>query len=141
MKIILILILLQGIILNEFEDTMEKLELLEKYISQYIKEKKSDRSLTELVTTYIREGEYGNIFWNVLLLTSSPNDLDEFLQQKEKDENKKVREIRNYRTILLPTKEKFDFAHLFATMNGIYIAEQKKEAIKILLDGEEIQLL
>ena len=84
MKIVLVLILLQAITLNEFDDTMEKLELLENYISQYIKEKKSGRTLTELVTTYIREGRYGNLYWNILLWTSSPDDLDEYLQKKRK---------------------------------------------------------
>ena len=143
MKIVLVLILLQAITLNEFDDTMEKLELLENYISQYIKEKKSGRTLTELVTTYIREGRYGNLYWNILLWTSSPDDLDEYLQKKEKEHNKKVREIRNYTTILLPNKEKFDFAHLFATMNGIYIGKEKKTSIKHLVGwgGDTVTLV
>ena len=108
MKIFFILIFLQGFISQDFEETMEKLETLENYVSQFIEEKKNSKTLIELFTTYMREGSvvYNDIFWNFLLSSKSDDDLDEYIQQKEKNESKTVREIRNYATIELPNKEK-----------------------------------
>ena len=115
MKIFFILIFLQGFISQDFEETMEKLETLENYVSQFIEEKKNSKTLIELFTTYMREGSvvYNDIFWNFLLSSKSDDDLDEYIQQKEKNESKTVREIRTYTSIELPNKEKFDFCHLF----------------------------
>ena len=48
MKIFFILIFLQGFISQDFEETMEKLETLENYVSQFIEEKKNSKTLIEL---------------------------------------------------------------------------------------------
>ena len=55
MKIFFILIFLQGFISQDFEETMEKLETLENYVSQFIEEKKNSKTLIELFTTYMRK--------------------------------------------------------------------------------------
>ena len=144
MKIFFILIFLQGFISQDFEETMEKLETLENYVSQFIEEKKNSKTLIELLTTYMREGSvYNDIFWNILLLSKSDDDLDEYIQQKEKNESKTVRKIRNYATIELPNKEKFDFRHLFATMNGIYLALLSKDYYENLVGwgGDTVTLI
>ena len=137
MKIFFILIFLQGFISQDFEETMEKLETLENYVSQFIEEKKNSKTLIELFSTYMREGSvvYNDIFWNFLLSSKSDDDLDEYIQQKEKNESKTVREIRTYTSIELPNKEKFDFRHLFATMNGIYLALLHKQNYEHLVWG------
>ena len=85
MKIFFILIFLQGFISQDFEETMEKLETLENYVSQFIEEKKNSKTLIELFTTYMREGSvYNDIFWNFLLSSKSDDDLDEYIQKKKK---------------------------------------------------------
>lgn len=127
MKIILILIILHLCSSIEFEEAMNKLEVLENYIRQYIEENKNNSknkkwSHTELVTTYIRKGnkKYNNTFWNLLLFNDNyPDDFEKYIIEKQKKNNINITEIRTYGEIKLPNKETFDFAHFFATMDGI----------------------
>ena len=123
MKIILLLCFLQGFLSVDFDVAMEKLAILEKYIRHYIEDLpsnlKDSYTLTELITTYIREGVYLEDEWKKLL-GEAPGNLDNYISEKEEKDNTNVREIRTYREINLPNNEIFDFGHLFGTMNGIY---------------------
>ena len=100
MKIILLLCFLQGFLSVDFDVAMEKLAILEKYIRHYIEDLpsnlKDSYTLTELITTYIREGVYLEDEWKKLL-GEAPGNLDNYISEKEEKDNTNVREIRTYR--------------------------------------------
>ena len=59
MKFIIFLLLISNILVLEdvtFEKVMTDLKNLEKYIREYINEKKPEKTLTHLITCYIRMG-------------------------------------------------------------------------------------
>ena len=119
MKIVLILFFLQGFISITFNEAMIKLKKLENYIKDFHKEYKNlVPSLTRLITTYIREGEYNNKYYN-FIDGGSPDYLDDYITKREKEDKITVKDVIHSREIKLPNGESFDFAHLFATMDGI----------------------
>ena len=67
---------------------------------------------------YIRAGVYSDDTWT-LAGGTIPDDLHSYILEKDSAEGTNSQATRNYRIIELPNKEKFDFVHLFAVMNGI----------------------
>ena len=64
MKSIYLLILLaftNTLSITDFENAIENLANLEKYIKEYIKEKKPSQTLTHLITCYIRKEAYNSL--------------------------------------------------------------------------------
>jgi len=55
----------------------------------------------------------------LLFKDNYPDDLDEYIKKKEKDNNINLTELRTSKEIKLPNGEFFDFSHLFATIEGI----------------------
>lgn len=121
MKIIILLFFIayiQGLESTDFTTVMNDLSNLEKYIKQYKEEKSEAKSLTHLIVAYIREGVYSDTTWGIAG-GEIPKDLVSYIEEKDTSEGTNSQATRKYRSIELPNKEKIDFVHLFAVMNGI----------------------
>ena len=121
MKIFIFLILLiyiNGITTDSFETVMTNLKTLENYIKEYINEKSPTQSLTHLITCYIREGSYSGTEWTIAG-GAIPDDLPEYISTKDSSAGTNAQLCKTYGEIDLPNKEKLDFVHFFAVMNGI----------------------
>ena len=117
--VLLVSLILENMCGPSFDEMIKNLRTLESYISQYKKEKKSKQGVTELVLTYIREGKYKSNYWKIVA-GSAPKDLSSYIDKKDKEHGTNTAKIRKYGDILMPSKEKSDFVHLFAVMNGIH---------------------
>jgi hypothetical protein len=117
-SIFIIALFFQTIYSVTFTEAMINLRKLESYIQQYKTEKKSSESLTHLILSYIRTGKYTGLAWSIAAGTV-PSDLHEYIVNKDKEKKTNVVACREYTDLILPSKEKCDFVHLFATMNGI----------------------
>ena len=125
MKIIIILIFLvyiNGLSEDNFETIMKNLKYLEDYIKLYKKEKSSKESLAHLITCYIREGAYSGSEWSIAG-GAIPDDLSNYIEAKDSSSGTNAHLCKTYREIELPNKEKIDFVHFFAVMNGIEYGE------------------
>ena len=121
MKIILLILIvmsIDGLQMSQFEEVLTNLKNLEKYIREYIKEKKPSNSLTHLITCYIREGAYTGTAWGIAG-GSIPTDLPQYIKDKDSAEGTGAQVCKSYKEIELPNNEKLDFVHFFAVMNGI----------------------
>ena len=103
---------------EDFETVMTNLKILENYIREYIEEKHPDSSLTHLITCYIREGAYTGTEWT-MAGGSIPNDLSQYIIDKDTSEGTNAQLCKTYREVILPNNETIDFVHFFAVMNGI----------------------
>lgn len=103
---------------TDFSKVMTDLENLEKYMRNYIQEKSPSQTLTHLITCYIREGAYSTTEWSIVG-GSIPDDLVQYIIDKDASEGTNAQACKTYREIDLPNKEKIDFVHFFAVMNGI----------------------
>ena len=115
---IILLLFFQTIYSVSFSEAILNLRKLESYIKQYKTEKKSSVSLNHLILSYIREGKYTGSAWSIAA-GSAPKDLVEYIAKLDTEKNTNVALCRGYGEIELPSKEKMDFVHLFAAMNGI----------------------
>ena len=113
-----ILVHINSLSLTDFEKTMISLKYLEEYIKQYIKEKTPSNTLTHLISCYIRLGAYTGTEWSIVG-GSIPNDLEQYIKDKDSTEGTDAQLCQKYREIDLPNNEKFDFVHFFAVINGI----------------------
>ena len=120
MKIIFLifLIFINGLSTDSFETVMANLQALENYIKEYIEEKSSSQTLIHLLTCYIRQGSYSGQEWEIAG-GSIPTDLSEYIVTKDKSAETNAQLCKTYGEIDLPNKEKLDFVHFFAVMNGI----------------------
>ena len=119
-NLLLLLVLINALSLTDFEKAMTSLKNLEKYIKNYIKEKENTNSLslTHLITCYIRLGAYTGTEWSIVG-GSIPNDLEQYIKDKDSTEGTDAQSCQKYREIDLPNNEKIDFVHFFAVINGI----------------------
>ena len=101
-----------------FDEAMSKLQILEKYISEYRTDKNSPKTLNSLILGFIRQGKYDDTTWTIVA-GSVPEDLYPYIQSKDSQYNTNAIKCRTYGEILFPNKKIVDFVHLFATMNGI----------------------
>lgn len=115
---ILIFLFFKAIYTATFSEALLNLRKLESYIKQYKDEKQSKVSLNHLILSYIREGKYKGTAWT-LAAGSPPSDLEAYIKALDTEKNTNAASCRGYGEIVLPSKEKMDFVHLFATMNGI----------------------
>ena len=138
----LLFLYIQNINSVTFSEALDNLEILESYIQEFKNEKKPSASITHLVTCYIREGAYSSKEWSIAG-GSSPTDLDAYIKAKDAEKNTNAQEVRNYKEIVLPNKEKIDFVHLFAVMNGIEFGESYTGGYSTLTGwgGDTAQLL
>ena len=107
-----------GLYSTNFDSIMEDLVNLEKYIRQYKEEKGSTQTITHLITCYIRKGGYDSNSWSIAG-GSIPDDLPQYIIDKDTSEGTNAQKCMTYREIDLPNDEKIDFVHFFAVMNGI----------------------
>ena len=118
MSAFLLILFFQSIFSVTFSEVIINLRKLETYIKQYKTEKKSTVSLTHLITSYIREGKHTGTAWS-MAGGSAPKDLHQYITQKDTEKKTNATLCRTYGNIVLPSKEKLNFVHLFAVMNGI----------------------
>ena len=118
MSAFLLILFFQSIFSVTFSEVIINLRKLETYIKQYKTEKKSTVSLTHLITSYIREGKHTGTAWSTAG-GSAPKDLHQYITQKDTEKKTNATLCRTYGNIVLPSKEKLNFVHLFAVMNGI----------------------
>lgn len=142
LTLIYLFFFIQHISCITFSEAINNLSILESYIKEYKTEKKSTVSLNHLITSYIREGVYTSTEWSIAG-GSIPSGLDEYIASKDKENNSTAQEVRKYREIELPSKEKIDFVHLFAVMNGIEYGDSFTEGYSSLVGwgGDTAQLL
>ena len=117
-QLILLFLFIENIFTVTFTDAINNLAILESYIKEYKKDKSVTDSETHLILSYIRAGRYSSSEWSIAGGTF-PSDLDSYVQSKDSEKSTKAQEVRKYGEIELPSKEKIDFVHLFAVMNGI----------------------
>lgn len=117
-QLILLFLFIENIYTVTFTDAINNLAILESYIKEYKKDKSVTDSETHLILSYIRAGRYSSSEWSIAGGTF-PSDLDSYVQSKDSEKSTKAQEVRKYGEIELPSKEKIDFVHLFAVMNGI----------------------
>jgi len=144
MKIIALLALslcIQGIFLVTLEEVLPNLQVLEKYIKEYKTAKKSRVALDHLVLGYVRSEKYNSMAFDYAC-GSIPKDLVSFIANKDKEKGTKAQQCRKYGEIVLPSKEKMKFAHMFVTMNGIENKKSFTGGFSILTGwgGDTIQL-
>ena len=123
MKVLLILLFISINCITDNNETFDKmikdLSNLEKYIREYIKEKSyTEKSLTHLITCYIRLGAYTTSEWS-LVAGDIPDDLISYVKAKDKEQGTSAESTQSYRDTLMPNGETMDFVHMFAVMNGI----------------------
>jgi len=115
----LILFLIFPIIFSQtFDAVLENLKILEGYISEYKTEKEASDSLNHLILAFIRQGKYDDTQWTIAA-GSVPSDLYDYIKNKDETHGTNTLMCRKYGDIVLPTKKKIDFVHLFAVMNGM----------------------
>lgn len=115
----LILFLIFPIIFSQtFDAVLDNLKILEGYISEYKTEKEASDSLNHLILAFIRQGKYDDMQWNIAA-GSVPSDLYDYVKNKDETHGTNTLMCRKYGDIVLPTKKKIDFVHLFAVMNGM----------------------
>ena len=140
--LILLFLFIQNINSITFSDALDNLEILESYIEQFKAEKKPSASVTHMITCYIREGAYSSSEWSIAG-GSVPTDLDAYIKEKDTEHGTNAQGVKKYREIELPNKEKIDFVHLFAVMNGIEFGESYTGGYSSLVGwgGDSAQLL
>ena len=139
MKSIYLLILLaftNTLSITDFENAIENLANLEKYIKEYIKEKAPSQTLTHLITCYIRKEAY-NGTERIIEGGIIPDDLSQYIIDKDTSEGTNAQECQKIREIELPNNEKFDFVHFFAVMNGIEFGNSYSAAVAHLVGWGE----
>ena len=138
----LLFLFIQNINSITFSDALDNLEILESYIEQFKAEKKPSASVTHMITCYIREGAYSSSEWTIAG-GSLPNDLDAYIKEKDTEHGTNAQGVKKYGEIELPNKEKIDFVHLFAVMNGIEFGESYTGGYSSLVGwgGDSAQLL
>ena len=115
----LILFLIFPIIFSQtFDAVLDNLKILEGYISEYKTEKEASDSLNHLILAFIRQGKYDDMQWTIAA-GSVPSDLYDYVKNKDDTHGTNTLMCRKYGDIVLPTKKKIDFVHLFAVMNGM----------------------
>ena len=115
----LILFLIFPIIFSQtFDAVLDNLKILERYISEYKTEKEASDSLNHLILAFIRQGKYDDMQWTIAA-GSVPSDLYDYIKNKDETHGTNTLMCRKYGDIVLPTKKKIDFVHLFAVMNGM----------------------
>ena len=115
----LILFLIFPIIFSQtFNTVLENLKTLEGYIAEYKTEKQSSESLNHLILAFIRQGKYDDAQWTIAA-GSVPSDLYDYVKAKDDSHGTNTLACRKYGDIVLPSKKKIDFVHLFAVMNGM----------------------
>ena len=115
----LILFLIFPIIFSQtFDAVLDNLKILEGYISEYKTEKEASDSLNHLILAFIRLGKYDSFQWTIAAGTV-PSDLYDYVKNKDETHGTNTLMCRKYGDIVLPTKKKIDFVHLFAVMNGM----------------------
>jgi hypothetical protein len=115
----LILFLIFPIIFSHtFDAVLDNLKTLEGYIAEYKKEKEASDSLNHLILAFIRLGKYDSFQWTIAAGTV-PSDLYDYVKNKDETHGTNTLMCRKYGDIVLPTKKKIDFVHLFAVMNGM----------------------
>jgi len=115
----LILFLIFPIIFSQtFDAVLDNLKILEGYISEYKTEKEASDSLNHLILAFIRQGKYDDMQWTIAA-GSVPSDLYDYIKNKDETHGTNTLMCRKYGDIVLPTKKKIDFVHLFAVMNGM----------------------
>ncbi len=141
MPAFLLVLFFQSVFSVTFSEAIINLRKLESYIKQYKTEKKSTVSLTHLITSYIREEKYKGTAWSIAA-GSAPKDLHQYITKKDTEKKTNVTLCRKYGDIVLPTKEKFDFVHLFAVMNGIEYSKSYTDKYSALVGwgGDTAQL-
>ena len=139
---ILIFLFFKEIYTATFSEALLNLRKLESYIKQYKDEKKSKVSLNHLILSYIREGKYKGTAWT-LAAGSPPSDLEAYIKALDTEKNTNAASCRGYGEIVLPSKEKLDFVHLFAVMNGINYGKSYTAGYSSLVGwgGDSAQLL
>ena len=139
---LLFLIYIHGLEVTDFSTIMTDLENLEKYIGEYITEKSSTQNLIHLLTCYIREGAYSGTEWTIAG-GSIPNDLPQYIIDKDLSKGTHAQLCKQYREIDLPNNEQMDFVHFFAVMNGIEFSNSYSKDIAHLVGwgGDTFQLL
>jgi len=145
MKLIYLLFLclfIENICLTSFSEVINNLRILESYIKQYKSENNSKQSLTHLIVSYIREGKYKNLYWEVAA-GSAPKDLANYIDKKDKEKGTNSAKCRKYGDIVMPSNEKSDFVHLFAVMNGIDYCGSYTTGVSALVGwgGDTTQLI
>ena len=140
-KVVLITLLLNNIYTVTFSEAIENLRKLETYIKKYKKSSNSKESLNHLILSYIREGKYTGFAWSTAA-GNSPSGLAKYIIKLDAEKKTKVAACRKYGDIVLPTKEKMDFVHLFAVMNGINYSNSYTEKYSALVGwaGDTAQL-
>lgn len=135
-------LLLQTIYSVTFSEALLNLRKLESYIKQYKDETKSTKSLSHLILSFIREGKYVGGAWTTAA-GSCPTDLVTYVQKLDKEKKTNVTLCRKYGEIVLPSKEKMDFVHLFAVMNGLDHSNSYTERFSALVGwgGDTAQLV
>lgn len=118
LNLLLIFLFFQNIYCVTFSDAIENLSILESYIKDYKTEKSTSATINQLTLCYIREAKYKSSEWSIAA-GSCPSDMHSYIQTKDKEKDTKAQYVRSYDEIELPSKEKLDFIHLFAVMNGI----------------------
>ena len=140
--LVFLLLLIQNITNVTYDQALDNLSILESYIKEYKTEKKSSKTLNHLILSYIREGVYNSNAWRIAG-GSSPSDLHQYILDKDAEKNTNAVAVRSYKEIELPSKEKTDFVHLFAVMNGIDFGKSYTDGYSALCGwgGDTEQLL
>ena len=127
---ILISLLLTQILSEEisFPTAMKNLELLESYAKSYKATTGDKTSITQLVTSYIRESKYTGLAWQIVAGTC-PSNFKTYITEMDQKSNTNVATVLKYGDIKVRTSEKIDFVHLFAVINGLsFVDSYTKEA-------------
>jgi len=117
-KILIFIFLFSFILSDEFNDSLNELNLLEFYANQFKNLTQNSRSLDSYILSYIRSAKYNSKEWTIIC-GSTPTDLIDFINQIDLKYNTTIGNLRKYNEITLPNGNKLDFIHMFAVMDGI----------------------
>jgi len=118
MKLYFYIFLFSFILSDEFNDSLNELNLLEEYTNQFVNLTQNSRSLDSYILSYIRSAKYNSQEWTIIC-GPTPTDLIDYINQIDLKYNTTISNLRKYNEINLPNGNKLDFIHMFAVMDGI----------------------
>ena len=116
MKLYFYIFLFSFILSDEFNDSLNELNLLEEYTNQFINLTQNSRSLDSYILSYIRSAKYNSQEWTIIC-GSTPTDLIDYINQIDLKYNTTISNLRKYNEINLHIRNKIKFIYMFAVVD------------------------
>jgi len=114
-QFVILFLIISNILCEDYYNVLDNLETLEKYMSSCVSQQKD---VYKYILQFIRSKKYVTWQWRVVAGTL-PERIYKCIKHQDEINHTNTSALREYEDIELPSKNKLDFVHLFATMNGM----------------------